>query len=588
MHIGKNSQDSRFERQLLASILVPNLVGIGIIALYCFLFAGLAGTRLVPGVSISGGIIIAINLFLSTFVNKFIASDVSADLDEWQLHPSTGRERTHLLRRVMGCPAKLAVLEMLKLGGGTMLWLLALRWLFDFKGEALVMAFMAALMGSYGVAILSMTSSQRICSSFGCRIVEQGLDAKAVQQWKSFGMTSESVAVLYGLVPLFLVSGVSIAVVWRSTLLDGSQGEGHLLFLWSIGVVNLFYILLFFLILSRRVMVAVNRMRNMLEAMGSSVVGRIQNASTDLSNSFMYNIHLVNSIVNLLHDILNNSRETSSRIISYSGDLDTLSDSTLSTATEQYQGIEDLLSIMRREDGVPQDAARKVDDIALMFHKTDAGIREGMELLEERKAKLEGVRHTNTTIFSKVRELEEKISSISDIALIINSIADQTSLIAFNTEMEVANSGREGQEFRLVAQEIRQLANSTVELTKEIRDRVADIHHCSQELMGKSRSTEVLVERSDAMMERLANSLKEMQSAVVSGDITISDIQAIIQQQATVLQQVKATLLQLALDTKNLSTTIQIISHSSRNLSVAAAQLGDIEDTLVKKEVSAQ
>ncbi len=588
MHVGENRHGGRFERQLLVSIVVPNLAGVGIVALYYFLFAGLAGTRFVPGVSISGGIIIALNLFLSIFVNKFIASDVSADLDEWDLHPSTERNRTNLLRRVMSCPVKLAVLELLKLEGGTMLWLLALRWLFDFTGEALVMAFMAALMGSYGVAVLSLTSSQRICSSYGCRLVEQGLDAKAVQRWTSFGMTSESIAALYGLVPLLLVSGVSIAVVWRSTLLDGSQGTSHLLFLWSIGVVNALYVLLFSLILARRIMDAINRMRNMLETMGGSVVGRIQNAATDLSNSFMYNIHLVNSIVNLLRDILNSSRDTSSHVISYSNTLDSLSDSTLSTATEQYQGIEDLLAIMRREDDVGQGTARKVGDIALMIHKTDSVVREGMELLEERKAKLDGIRHTNTTIFSKVKELEEKISSISDIALIINSIADQTSLIAFNTEMEVAKSDREGQEFRLVAQEIRQLANSTVELTKEIRDRVADIHHCSQELLGKSRSTGVLVERSDAMGERLASCLKEMQSAVASGDSTISDIQAIIQQQATVLQQVKATLLQLALDTKNLSSSIQIISHSSKNLSVASSQLDAIEDTLVKEEVSAQ
>ena len=46
--------------------------------------------------------------------------------------------------------------------------------------------------------------------------------------------------------------------------------------------------------------------------------------------------------------------------------------------------------------------------------------------------KLDEIRTANETTLTGIKQLVEKIAGISDIAFIINSIADQTNIIAFN------------------------------------------------------------------------------------------------------------------------------------------------------------
>ena len=71
---------------------------------------------------------------------------------------------------------------------------------------------------------------------------------------------------------------------------------------------------------------------------------------------------------------------------------------------------------------------------------------------------------------SGIKMLGEKIESIWDIVNIINGIADQTKIIAFNAELEASAAGEAGKNFQIVATEIRRLADSTVSSTNEINN----------------------------------------------------------------------------------------------------------------------
>ena len=61
--------------------------------------------------------------------------------------------------------------------------------------------------------------------------------------------------------------------------------------------------------------------------------------------------------------------------------------------------------------------------------------------------KLDEIRVANETTLNGIKTLGEKISGISDIALMINSIADQTNIIAFNAEIEASSAGDAGKNF---------------------------------------------------------------------------------------------------------------------------------------------
>ena len=88
----------------------------------------------------------------------------------------------------------------------------------------------------------------------------------------------------------------------------------------------------------------------------------------------------------------------------------------------------------------------------------------------------------------RVAHLGGKIAQIGNVVKIIDTIADQTKLIAFNASIEAAGAGEAGGRFAVVATEVRRLANTVVEALAEIRALVAAVQSAANELILSSET----------------------------------------------------------------------------------------------------
>ncbi|MCR4947670.1 MAG: hypothetical protein K6A15_00760 [Treponema sp.] len=248
------------------------------------------------------------------------------------------------------------------------------------------------------------------------------------------------------------------------------------------------------------------------------------------------------------------------------------------TAQDQSAAVKEIVATMEDNTALGEDISQRIKDVSGVAVKTNNIVSEGVSFIEANMKQLQEIADTNLNTINGIKALGEKIENIWSIVSLINSVADQAKIIAFNAELEANNTNSSGKNFHIVANEIRRLADGIIESTKEIKTRITEIQESSDDLILTS---ETGTEKIQSGVENAKNLESRFESIKNASEITAESaekITTIIQQQTLAGEQILITLKQISAGVSNFSMATEYISQASENLKSVATELSESKD----------
>jgi methyl-accepting chemotaxis protein len=243
------------------------------------------------------------------------------------------------------------------------------------------------------------------------------------------------------------------------------------------------------------------------------------------------------------------------------------------TANEQSTSVAEIVATMEDNKNLSRQAAMKTEEVAEMMEQTQKLSRRGAELRDVNQDMMQDIRDQNAKIIEEIMNLADMLNRIDETIGIIDSIADQTKLIAFNASLEASSSGEEGARFAVVAGEIRRFADSVAESTGEIKEKIEELQNASRALIEEAnQGSQQIVYGYDRMVEQktVFENIVEVSENVATRSRQISNLS---KQQELASSQIFQALTEISAGVKQFVTATASTSKIADNLKVMSIEL---------------
>ncbi len=237
------------------------------------------------------------------------------------------------------------------------------------------------------------------------------------------------------------------------------------------------------LILMLMVVIAIVLTRSIVSPLSEAVIVADRVSSGDLTQ----NIHVTGSdepahllialkrMQDSLHETIEKISESSNMLASASEELHAVTEDTNRGLNQQSAEIDQAATAVNQMTAAVDEVARNAGNTADDSKAADKSTYQGREKVSQALESINRLVGNVSDTSEEVKLLAQNANEISQVLVVIRSIAEQTNLLALNAAIEAARAGEAGRGFAVVADEVRALAYRTQQSTGEIEKMIEGI-----------------------------------------------------------------------------------------------------------------
>lgn len=313
-----------------------------------------------------------------------------------------------------------------------------------------------------------------------------------------------------------------------------------------------------------------------------------------------------NNMIETLRTLVGSIEDNSDAVVTAVKDLNVVSEDTgrgsediARSITEVAEGSEEIANEISEVKNVAKELnqegktlKRNTEESLEMADLSAESAEKGQQAIRQAINQLDVVSETVNFATEAIEKLGKRSKEIGEMVAMIEGISSQTNLLALNAAIEAARAGEKGRGFSVVAEEVRELAEESSDVTTQISSLIEDIQSettatvnsmdtnieevnkqikiineagdsldnmvaASEKTNKKVREMHQFADHLDEIIDTINNAVDSVGSAVENNSASAEEVSALAEEQSATVEEISASADELENMAKHLQSLIE-------------------------------
>jgi methyl-accepting chemotaxis protein len=289
-----------------------------------------------------------------------------------------------------------------------------------------------------------------------------------------------------------------------------------------------------------------------------------------------------NQMVDKLRDMATSLRRNLASLAEAVANLEATNAEQRETITRQAAALQETQVTAQEIKQTSNMAAQKAEVVLKVASEADDIGRSGETSIEQTLTWLTDIRTEASDISTKIGELGARTRQIGQITQSVRDLADQSNMLALNAAIEAVRSGEHGKGFGVVAREIRNLADQSIQATHRVSDVLDDTANAITTAISISEKGAQKIDSGLTQVRTSGETLRRLSTIVRDNSAAVRQIAAAVSQQDAGIAQIFGSVTELS---KAVDDTVKRVETTDRATEAVRAVTAQVQEIIKEYRV---